>query len=180
MTALKVVHPTQPYGPQAALLAKRADVVGELEAMSRKLAKLAEAQRAEEAVFDEIRRLSEDVGGPPSARRPLSDQIAGIQLWRNNPDGVSRTGRRYADHLRDKVLELSRSSLPALRESGPSARSYERFHANQGLKRGARIERARRHEVLRSRLAHSPRPRRTTRFQISACDDAVGQVWRLP
>jgi hypothetical protein len=90
MTALKVVHPTQPYGPQAALLAKRADVVGELEAMSRKLAKLAEAQRAEEAVFDEIRRLSEDVGGPPSARRPLSDQIAGIQLWRNNPDGVSR------------------------------------------------------------------------------------------
>ena len=62
MTALKVVHPTQPYGPQAALLAKRADVVGELEAMSRKLAKLAEAQRAEEAVFDEIRRLSEDVG----------------------------------------------------------------------------------------------------------------------
>ena len=28
MTALKVVHPTQPYGPQAALLAKRADVVG--------------------------------------------------------------------------------------------------------------------------------------------------------
>jgi hypothetical protein len=76
MTALKVVHPTQPYGPQAALLAKRADVVGELEAMSRKLAKLAEAQRAEEAVFDEIRRLSEDVGGPPSARRPLSDQIA--------------------------------------------------------------------------------------------------------
>ena len=76
MTALKVVHPTQPYGPQAALLAKRANVVGELEAMSRKLAKLAEAQRAEEAVFDEIRRLSEDVGGPPSARRPLSDQIA--------------------------------------------------------------------------------------------------------
>lgn len=69
-TALKIIP--QPHDPQAALLAERADVVGELEAIAASL-RNSRKQRAEEAVFDEIRRLGEDVGGPPPALRQLSD-----------------------------------------------------------------------------------------------------------
>ena len=164
MTALKIVHQTQPHDPQAALLAERADVVGELEAISRKLAKLAEAEGRRGRVrrnSPALRQLSdtdcryfscgttiETAHQEPPGDMPI---ICATKYWRNvdrpfPPDGV-------AVRPPDPVNALTRK----LR-----------------LERGARIERAGRQEVLRSRLAHSPRPRRATRLEISDCDDATG------
>jgi hypothetical protein len=128
------MQPRGPAGPPSAARRCRRRAGGDKPQARR-------AQRAEETLFHEIRRLGEDVGGlPPTRRQPSDTELQAFQLWRTDRDGGSRTRRRY--DLRHKVLTLSRSSPPARRQAVRPLNPVNDFTQTKTLKSRARIERA--------------------------------------
>ena len=102
--------------PAEALHAHRDRIVAELGEIERKVSRLSEAQRAEEAVFAEIRRLGEEyvsrtkawACGAMAAPRPVPDAAKRARLMEKMAAAVdaSRAAEAVASEVQSEALPL--------------------------------------------------------------------------